>query len=151
MTISTRLMEDKDLDRVTYMEECSFSMPWKREDFKRLIDDEGSTYLVIEADGEVVGAAGYTDQVGVGYINNVVIDERFRGRKLSYKLMKALLDDGISRGLTDFTLEVRVSNLPAVRLYEGLGFKSAGVRKNFYERPVEDAYVMWLYTSQRGQ
>ena len=137
-------METRDLDAVCALEEESFSMPWKRADFEKLIEDEGSEYLVIEKEGVVIGAAGYTDQAGVGYINNVVISPRERGNGYSETLLAGVLDSGREKGLFSFTLEVRVSNVPAIKLYERAGFVSAGVRKGFYERPVEDAYVMWL-------
>ena len=144
MSVSVRPMETGDLDRVCEMEEASFSMPWKREDFEKLIADEGSEYYVIETDGYVIGAAGYTDMVGDGYINNVVIDSRYRGQKYSKTLMSELLKAGRDKGIKDFTLEVRVSNTPAVKLYESLGFENAGIRKGFYDQPKVDAYVMWL-------
>lgn len=140
-----RDLEEKDLDRVCELEEKSFSMPWKREDFKKLIEDSGSIYLVIEEDGIVYGTAGYTDQVGDGYINNVVVAGEKRGMGYAHKLMEAVLEHGKDRGIYDYTLEVRVSNTPAIKLYEGLGFENVGVRKRFYEKPVEDAYVYWLH------
>lgn len=144
MVINTRPLSDEDLDVISKIEECSFSMPWKKEDFKELIESNDSHYLVIEVDGQVIGTAGYTYNGFEGYINNVVIDEAFRGRGFSKTLMEALLAEGRARNINEYTLEVRVSNLPAVKLYESLGFVSEGVRKNFYERPTEDAYVMWL-------
>ena len=119
-------------------------MPWKREDFQSLIEDNNSIYLVILADDKVVGAAGYTFNGFDGYINNVVIDIDHRGQGLGRVLMKELLTVGRKNGVPEFTLEVRASNVPAIKLYESLGFKSEGRRKNFYERPVEDAEVMWL-------
>lgn len=142
-----RALEEKDLDRVCELEEASFSMPWKKEDFKHLIEDAGSEYFVLIYEEEIIGCAGYTDQVGEGYVNNVVIDSSKRGKGFGKSLMTYVLDAGRKKGIQDFTLEVRVSNEPAVRLYESLGFKSVGVRKRFYEKPVEDAYVMWLYGS----
>jgi ribosomal protein S18 acetylase RimI-like enzyme len=57
--------------------------------------------------------------------------------------MKELIKVGKSRGIEAFTLEVRVSNAPAVHIYEKLGFVSEGIRPNFYEKPREDAYIMW--------
>lgn len=140
-----RDLEEKDLDRVCELEEKSFSMPWKKEDFKKLIYDEGSIYLVLEEDGVVVGTAGYTDQVGEGYINNVVIAEEKRGKGYARTLMEAVLLHGKKKGIFDYTLEVRVSNISAINLYKGLGFENVGIRKRFYERPVEDAYVCWLH------
>ena len=149
MSVNVRPMETEDLDRVCAMEEESFSMPWKREDFEKLLEDAGSRYLVIELDGYVIGAAGYTDTVGDGYINNVVIDREYRGRGYSKKLLEAVIESGKKAGIYDYTLEVRVSNLPAIRLYEAVGFENAGVRKGFYDLPREDAYVYWLRIPRR--
>ena len=144
MKIEVRDLRTDDLDEVCRIEESSFSMPWKKQDFQDLIDSDNSIYLVILADDSVVGAAGYTFNGFEGYVNNVVIDIDRRGQGLGYVLMKELLTVGRKNGVHEFTLEVRVSNTPAIKLYESLGFKSEGVRKNFYERPVEDAEVMWL-------
>ena len=148
MKLETKKLEPSDLDRVCEIEEASFSMPWKREDFQDLIDSDNSIYLVILADGRVAGAAGYTFNGFDGYINNVVIDVDRRGQGLGKVLMRELLTVGRKNGVPEFTLEVRVSNTPAIKLYESLGFKSEGVRKNFYERPAEDALVMWLREAQ---
>ena len=150
MSVTVRPMETEDLDRVCKMEEESFSMPWKREDFEKLIEDACSRYLVIDEDGYVFGAAGYTDMVGEGYINNVVIDKEYRGRGYSKKVLEAVIESGMDAGIYDFTLEVRVSNLPAIRLYEAVGFENAGVRKGFYDHPKEDAYVYWLRIPRRN-
>ena len=144
MLIETRPLREEDLDRICEIEEASFSMPWKRQDFADLIESEHSVYLVILADGVVSGAAGYTETLSEAYINNVAIDPKMRGKGLGHSLMEALIADGDSRGIEAYSLEVRVSNTPAIRLYESFGFECAGVRKRFYERPVEDAYVYWL-------
>lgn len=144
MKVEVRALEQKDLDRVCEMEEASFSMPWKKEDFEELISDDNSEYIVIVADEIVAGAAGYTFNGFEGYINNVVIDEAFRGLGLGTVLMEELIKRGREKNVKEFTLEVRVGNAVANRLYEKVGFVSEGIRKNFYERPVEDANVMWL-------
>jgi len=144
MKAETRLMTQQDLDRVCELESLSFSMPWKKEDFEDMIARDECTYIVIVADGKIVGTAGYTFNGFEGYINNVVIDEAYRGTGLGRQLMNALISVGKEQGINEYTLEVRVGNAPANRLYESLGFVNEGVRKNFYERPVEDANVMWL-------
>ncbi|WP_339366100.1 GNAT family N-acetyltransferase, partial [Vallitalea maricola] len=59
------------------------------------------------------------------------------------KITEALIYEGKKQGIISFTLEVRVSNKNAIKLYEKLGFKIAGLRKNFYDKPKEDAYIMW--------
>ena len=144
MQIETRRLESKDLDRVCELEERSFSMPWKKCDFEDLLARDESVYFVILADGVLVGTAGYTFNGYEGYINNVVIDENYRGKGLSKVLLTRLLEYGKSQGVFEFTLEVRVGNKPANGLYESLGFVNEGIRKNFYERPTEDANVLWL-------
>ena len=53
------------------------------------------------------------------------------------------MEGGKERGISRFTLEVRVGNKTALHLYESLGFVSAGIRKNFYDLPKEDAVIMW--------
>ncbi len=142
--IETRPLSDEDLDRVCDIESATFSMPWSKQDFADLIRDNNSVYLVILVDGKIAGQAGYTDTLGDAYINNVAIEESYRGQGLGRRLMEDLIADGLSKGILNYTLEVRVSNTPAVKLYESLGFECAGVRKRFYERPVEDAFVYWL-------
>lgn len=144
MKLETKKLEPSDLDRVCEIEEASFSMPWKREDFEDLIERTEANYLVILLDDYLIGTAGYTFNGFEGYVNNVAIDPLYRGKGYSKVLMEALIEDGLKKGVKEFTLEVRVSNLPANRLYESLGFVSEGIRKNFYEKPTEDANVMWL-------
>jgi ribosomal-protein-alanine N-acetyltransferase len=144
MKLETRKMEPSDLDRVCEIEEASFSMPWKREDFEDLLVRTEANYLVILLDDYLIGTAGYTFNGFEGYVNNVAIDPLYRGKGCSKVLMEALMEDGLKKGVKEFTLEVRVSNVPANRLYESLGFVSEGIRKNFYEKPTEDANVMWL-------
>ena len=68
------------------------------------------------------------------------------------KMMIAdLLERGRRLGIRDFTLEVRVSNTAAIRLYEGFGFKSAGIRPGYYINPKEDAYIYWLMEDEVSQ
>jgi len=57
--------------------------------------------------------------------------------------MTRLIEEGYAMGIAEFTLEVRVSNAPAISVYEKCGFVSEGVRPKFYEKPVEDALIMW--------
>lgn len=144
MITETRLMENRDLDRVCELEEKSFSMPWKKADFEDLIARDECVYIVLVVDDIIIGTAGYTFNGFEGYINNVVIDEAYRGKGFGKVLLEALLKKGRAEGISEYTLEVRVGNEAANRLYESLGFVSEGVRKNFYEKPTEDANVMWL-------
>ena len=138
-------MEEKDVDAVCALEEAAFSMPWKKKDFQDMIQNEDALYLVAEEEnGEIIGCCGVRNIVGEGDISNVVVKEHFRNRGIGKKLLTALLEEaGKQYGISAFTLEVRKSNASAIALYQNLGFQQEGIRKNFYEKPIEDAIIMW--------
>lgn len=142
--VRIRELEMGDIEAVSIMEAQSFSMPWSAKDFEQLVSDEKSLYLVAETDGLVVGCCGVTNVCGEGNINNVVVQEAYRGQGIAYAMMQELLIRGREMGCTEFTLEVRVSNAPAIHVYQKLGFVSEGIRPRFYEKPVEDAMIMWI-------
>lgn len=142
--VRIRELEMGDIEAVSIMEAQSFSMPWSAKDFEQLVSDEKSLYLVAETDDRVVGCCGVTNVCGEGNINNVVVQEAYRGQGIAYAMMQELLVRGREMGCTEFTLEVRVSNAPAIHVYQKLGFVSEGIRPRFYEKPVEDAMIMWI-------
>lgn len=143
--ITIRPMEEKDLDEVCRMEEEAFSMPWHRESFLEMIQNENALYLVAQnGENEIMGSCGVLNIVGDGSVTNVVVDAKYRKLGVGSLLMEALLRLGAEElGIEAFTLEVRVSNMSAIRLYEKMGFENVGIRKNFYEKPTEDAIIMW--------
>ena len=136
-------MLDEDVPAVAKIEEATFSMPWSAEDFSDMIRRDNMTYLVAELDGKIIGGAGMRNILGDGEITNVAILSDYRGCGYGKKLVSELLKAGEELGAKAFTLEVRVSNEPAIRLYQSLGFVSEGIRPAFYERPREDALIMW--------
>lgn len=141
--LNIRKFTAQDVEQVMALEQSCFSMPWKSEDFLRLAGDPDSLYLVAEDDGKIVGICGVTNIVGEGNINNVAVSDAYRGQGIATKLMTRLIEDGYAMGIAEFTLEVRVSNAPAISVYEKCGFVSEGIRPKFYEKPVEDALIMW--------
>lgn len=141
--LTIRPLQESDVEPLSIIEAESFSMPWSAKDFADLLKRDYCVYLVAEVEGEVVGCLGMTDICHEGNIDNVVVAERFRGRGIATQLMEALFTEGEKRGVEAYTLEVRVSNAAAIHLYEKMGFVSEGVRPGFYERPVEDALIMW--------
>lgn len=138
-----RKMTDEDAVYLAAIEEETFSMPWKVNDFLEMNAHDEVTYLVAEIDGRIIGGCGIRNICGDGEITNVVIQEAFRGNGYSSIMLSRLLEEGRKLGANEFTLEVRASNKPAIGLYEKLGFISEGVRPRFYEKPVEDALIMW--------
>lgn len=143
-----RKMTEADLDQVLAIENETFSDPWSEDDFRNSLLDDKNDYLVVDIDGKIAGYCGFWGVLEEGDIFNVAVKKEYRRQHIGETMLKALLEKGISRGITSFTLEVRCSNEPAIRLYETLGFTSAGIRKDFYSKPREDAVIMWLNTIQ---
>ncbi len=101
-------------------------------------------FLVAERDGEVLGYAGCQTVLDEGYVTNVAVSPNCRREGIGRALIAGLLGQAGERGLGFVTLEVRASNLPAIGLYKAMGFGKVGVRKNFYEKPTEDAELWKL-------
>ena len=83
------------------------------------------------------------DIFGEGEITNVAVLYDFRGKGIAKRMLETLLIESSAKGVRSFTVEVRAGNRPAIELYRGFGFRTEGVRANLYERPMEDALIMW--------
>ena len=127
-----RLMEERDIPQVAELERLCFSTPWSENSLK-----------VEETDGKVTAYGGLLQVMEEGDVTNIAVHPQHRLKGSGTRVTEALLEEGRKRGMTTFTLEVRVSNLTAVHVYEKLGFRSVGIRKGFYDAPKEDAMVMW--------
>ncbi|MEZ3462637.1 MAG: ribosomal protein S18-alanine N-acetyltransferase [Lachnospiraceae bacterium] len=146
-----REMRREDLEEVTALEAACFSLPWKYRDFEEVLTNPDRCYLVAEADSvtadtpdRILGGCMLTHIAGEGDISNVAVYERYRNNGIAASVLSALLRLGEERyGITAYTLEVRSRNIPARRLYEKNGFVSRGVRPGFYQKPEDDAVIMW--------
>ena len=108
------------------------------------LDNPLATYVVAVEDETVLGFAGVHIIAGEGYITNIAVCESARRCGIGKMMLERIID--ICKDKCTFvTLEVRVSNTPAISLYEKLGFETLGIRKNFYEKPTEDAVIMTHY------
>lgn len=138
-----RKMVERDLEEVCQIERETFSDPWSKASFLETLSDENNHYLVVIIDGSVAGYCGYCGVCGEGYIYNVAVKPTFRRQGIGQRMLEELIKQAESRGITSLTLEVRKSNYPAINLYKKLGFVEAGIRKDFYTKPIEDAVIMW--------
>ncbi|MCX4341286.1 MAG: ribosomal protein S18-alanine N-acetyltransferase [Lachnospiraceae bacterium] len=138
-----RDMTPEDVPYISQLEEETFSMPWSPASFLQMIEEEDARYYVAEEDGQLLGGCGLWLIAGEGSIGNVAVAKEERRRGVGTGLMRHMLSEGDKEGLTAYTLEVRVSNAAAIGLYQKLGFVSEGIRPNFYEKPTEDAIIMW--------
>ena len=157
--VVVRPMTEEDIEEAAALEGKTFSMPWKAADFLEMIKAQYAHYFVAEydkagtlpdvrdsdvPDGKaIVGIIGLRDIAGEGEITNVAVDEKMRGLGIGKMLLERALSKAQELGIRDVTLEVRVSNVPAIGLYESHGFKSEGIRPKFYEHPTEDAAIYW--------
>ena len=123
-------------------------MPWSQKIYETTLANKDTLYLLAEEDtpdGKVlVGMCGLQNILGEADISNVAVKQEFRRQGIAEKLLGRLLEEGRRQGIYAFTLEVRSSNEAAIKLYEKYGFVTEGIRKRFYEKPVEDALIMWL-------
>ncbi len=140
--ITVRELRKEDIPELSRIEAESFSMPWSAAAFGELLTRPYCTYLTALADGRVAGCCGYTDSLHEANIDNVVVASEYRNRGIAQIMLAKLLERGAASGVESYVLEVRVSNLPAIHIYEKLGFRSVGIRPRFYEKPVEDARIM---------
>ena len=141
--VSVRELTAADVEAVSKIEAETFSMPWSADDFLEMVEADYAYYYVAEDAGEIAGCCGIRNIAGEGEITNVVVAAKFRRRGIGRLMLEYMLERAKEVGIGDCTLEVRKSNLPAIRLYESLGFQSEGIRPKFYEKPVEDALIMW--------
>ncbi len=138
-----RQMRPEDILQVVEIEKNTFSQPWSEKSFRDTLNREDTLYLVAEEQGEILGYCGLWQSLDEGEIPNVAVKERARRRGVGKALLTEMLSQGKKRGITAYTLEVRVSNRVAIRLYEKAGFRQEGLRPRFYSKPVEDAVIMW--------
>ena len=139
-------MTSDDIDGVLKVEESCFAIAWTRADFEREMNENKLAVYFVAKDGEkIVGYAGMWHVVTEGQITNVAVLDEYRGQKIGSLLMEALIKTAEEREMIGITLEVKISNYPAQKLYTKYGFKPEGFRKNYYKDTNEDAVVMWKY------
>ena len=143
MQVQIRKMAERDVLQVAALEASNFSIPWSEKDFFNQLQNKNALYLVAEKGETILGVCGFTESFGEADIYNVSVDKSNRNEGIATMLLTTLLEEGYKRGITAFTLEVRAGNAGAIHLYEKLGFVQEGIRPGFYERPKEDAVIMW--------
>lgn len=142
--IILRQLRYSDLDDLVDIEQASFNVPWTKGMLEEEYFNSFARYTVLEYQGRIVGYLGMWKILDEGHITNVAVRPEFRRRGLARRLLQDLTDYALSVGIRSLTLEVRVSNTPAIKLYESFGFKVEGRRKHYYADNNEDALIMWL-------
>ncbi|HHY71878.1 MAG TPA: ribosomal protein S18-alanine N-acetyltransferase [Bacillus bacterium] len=144
-TVQFRFMTEEDIEQVYEIEISSFTLPWTKEAFfNEMTMNQYAKYIVMELSHLVIGYCGMWIILDECHITNVAVLPEYRGRKLGEVLLKQVIDFSKSLGVRLITLEVRVSNVVAQKLYKKYGFQAGGIRKNYYADNHEDALVMWV-------
>lgn len=144
--IVERLKDARDLDGVLAIEEASFNNPTTREWYEGELQRAEVCFIYILRTPEepVAGFCAFWRVAEQMHINNLAIRPELRGRGLGSHLLQSVVAEAATMGAHHATLEVRRSNVAALRLYQRAGFHEAGVRRNYYTQPVEDALVLVL-------
>ncbi len=136
-------MRPEDAAEVAAIERMTFSLPWSEQGFLSSLQSQDTVYLTVRQKGKLIAYCGFLQSFEEADITNVAVHPDFRGKGIGYTMLCELMERGRKRGVERYTLEVRAGNAHAIRLYRKLGFESIGIRKNFYEKPKEDAVIMW--------
>lgn len=131
------------LRQMAEIEKEAFDMPWTENMFIPELSCADATYLVGTRGNEVVCYGGFHSVLDEAHITNIAVRNTDRGRGIGKFLMSALIAKAREKGAKHITLEVKSTNIPAIRMYEGFGFRVEGVRKRYYNN-MFDALVMWL-------
>ena len=136
-------MQLDDLDAVHGIELASFSSPWPPNAYRsELQTNRLASYLVARIDGEIVAYGGMWLMVDEAHITTFAVHPAWRRQRVGERLLLAFLDLAVARQAREATLEVRLSNIAARRLYEKYGFRPVGLRPRYYSDNGEDALIM---------
>jgi ribosomal-protein-alanine N-acetyltransferase len=153
MTIDLRRLEMRDLDRIEEIERESYPTPWSRSMFAGELAKPSSICLgAFDTESEaLVGYLIISRYVDAWHVMNIAVAPSERRRGIAQHLLERLFELTANDSRRGYTLEVRVSNANAIRLYERLGFQARGLRRGYYTDNREDALIMWKDPLPTGQ
>jgi len=138
-------MRRRHLRGVMAIERQVYPRPWSPNLFlSEMTESRNRCYLVARIDREVVGYGGMVCYGEEAHVTNVAVDPLHQRRKIASRLLHDLIVAAVDMGAEAISLEVRVTNWGAQRLYGRFGFRPVGVRRNYYQEINEDALIMWL-------
>ena len=135
-------MNEEDIAEIAEIEKECFSTPWSEDALRSELSNDGAVFLKAVTDGEISGYIGMHTVLDECYIANIAVKNKFRRRGIGETILHSAEKEALSKGCSFISLEVRVSNAPAISLYEKHGYIAQGQRKNFYSSPIENALIM---------
>ena len=144
MRIELRRLGPTDLDSVEEIERASYPTPWSRAMFVAELRKPSSLAVGAFAPDDVLAGYAFVSRyVDAWHVMNIAVAPEYRRRGVARALLERVFEITAIDPRRGYTLEVRVSNTDAIRLYERLGFESRGIRRAYYTDNREDALVMW--------
>ena len=143
VAVRIRPLRLADLSAVDAIERRAYHTPWSRSMFASELAKSSSICLGAVEGDQLIGYVINSRYVDAWHVMNVAVDPDYQRRGIATRLLERLFELTVDDGRRGYTLEVRVSNLDAIRLYEKLGFERRGVRRGYYTDNREDALIMW--------
>ena len=143
--IKTEKMQLSDIPSVVELDKNSLLESWSEQNYKESLKNPNYNILVAKFSGKIVGFISMYHALDEGYICNIAVDKSHRMCGIGTSLINETITYSKNQNLKFLTLEVRESNMGAIRFYKKLGFTNLGIRKNFYSNPSENAVIMTLY------
>ena len=137
-----REMRMSDVAAIAELEKLCFSDPWSENSIASELNNPLSYWLVAEVDGDIAGYVGSQSVLDAADMMNLAVSPEYRKRGIGQALVTALVRYLQKNQVIALLLEVRVSNAPAIALYEKMGFVQVGLRPNYYHHPREDALIL---------
>ena len=143
LKVDIAAMRVEDIPDVHAIERASFPVPWPAYAFRQELETNRlARYLVARVGGEVVAYGGIWMMVDEAHVTTFAVLPEHRRGGIGSRLLLALMDLAVELAANVATLEVRISNADARRLYERFGFRPVGVRPRYYSDNAEDALIM---------
>ena len=136
------LMDKSHILPIAELEKRCFSDPWSVNSITSELNNPLSLWVVAVDDEKLVGYVGSQTVLGWADMMNLAVAQEYRRKGIGEELVNQLIGRLQNNEVTCLTLEVRVSNEPAITLYEKLGFSEVGRRPNYYHNPKEDALIL---------
>ena len=134
-------MTEQWVPAVADLERRSFSEPWSEESLTDVLGRPEFRYLIACEGDKMLGYGGFYVAADEASITNIATEPEARGRGVAGTVIEAIIKEAAGMGAQTIYLEVRAGNEKSIRVYERCGFERLGVRKGFYDKPKEDAYI----------
>ena len=140
--VQVRWMVRRDFAQVLAIEQACFEFPWTEEEFLQCLQQRNCLGMVAEYEGRIVGFVIYETPKSRIFVTNIATDPEFQRHGIARQMIQKLVAKMIYQRRQKIAIEIRETNIPALLCFRALGFRTALIRKNFYDNQSEDAYVL---------